>query len=297
MNILRTPDQNFSDLPDFPFKAKYLEDHPEFHGCRIHYLDEGPQDAEVVWLCLHGEPSWSFLYRKMIPVFTAAGHRVVLPDLIGFGKSDKPDDDEFYTFEMHRLMLLKFIDQLELKNINLVCQDWGGLLGLTLPMDREDLFKGLLVMNTALGTGDVPLGDGFTDWRSFVKSQPDLNVGGLMKRSIPMLSEEEVAAYAAPFPDASYKAGVRQFPQLVPEHFDDPGAELSRRARSWWENEWRGKSLMAIGMQDPVLGPPAMMHLHKSIKGCPPPIEIADGGHFLQEWGKEIAEQAISDLS
>ena len=297
MNILRTPDEHFSDLSNFPFKPNYIEGQPEFHGCRIHYLDEGPKDAAVTWLCLHGEPSWSYLYRKMIPVFTAAGHRVVAPDLIGFGKSDKPDDDTFYRFEMHRNMLLRFIDQLELNRINLVCQDWGGLLGLTLPMDREDLFKGLLVMNTALGTGDIPLGDGFTEWRSFVKSQPDLNVGALMKRSIPMLSEEEVAAYAAPFPDHTYKAGVRQFPQIVPEHFDDPGAELSRRARSWWENEWQGKSLMAIGMQDPVLGQPAMMHLHKSIKGCPPPIEIADGGHFVQELGEEIAEQAISALS
>ncbi len=297
MKILRTPEQHFSNLPDFPFSPNYLDNQPEYHNCRIHYLDEGPKDADTVWLCLHGEPSWSFLYRKMIPVFTAAGHRVVAPDLISFGKSDKPNEDAFYTFEMHRQMLLRLIDDLKLKNINLVCQDWGGLLGLTLPMDRADIFNGLLVMNTALGTGDVPLGDGFTDWRSFVKSQPDLNIAGLMKRSIPILTEEEANAYAAPFPDASYKAGVRQFPQLVPEHHDDPGAAISRRARSWWENEWHGKSLMAIGMQDPVLGPPAMLHLHKSIKNCPPAIEIADGGHFLQEWGKEIAEQAVVALT
>lgn len=296
MNILRTPEDRFKSLPNFNFTAHYLEGNPAYQNCRIHYLDEGPKDADVVWLCLHGEPSWSYLYRKMLPVFTAAGHRVVAPDLIGFGKSDKPDDDNFYTFDMHRQMLLAFIDELELTNINLVCQDWGGLLGLTLPMERTELFKGVLIMNTALATGDMRLGDGFTDWRSYVKSQPDLNVGGLMKRSIPMLSDEEVAAYAAPFPDASYKAGVREFPQLVPEHHDDLGAEISRQARSWWESEWRGKSLMAIGMQDPVLGPPAMMHLHKSINGCPPPLMIEDGGHFLQEWGEEIAQQAIDAL-
>ncbi len=297
MKILRTPEERFESLPDFDYAANYLEGNPAYQNCRIHYLDEGPKDAPLTWLCLHGEPSWSYLYRKMIPVFTAAGHRVIAPDLIGFGKSDKPDDDDFYTFEMHRNMLLALVEDLQLKNIALVCQDWGGLLGLTLPMENPDHYKALLVMNTALGTGDIPLGDGFIAWRSFVKSQPDLDVAGLMQRSTSILSAEEANAYAAPFPDQNYKAGVRKFPELVPEHYDDAGADISRTARSWWQSEWQGKSLMAIGAQDPVLGEPAMRHLHTLIKNCPPPLIIEDGGHFLQEWGADIAKQALDAFS
>jgi len=274
MKILRTPEHRFDNLPNFNYQENFLAGNEAYHNCRIHYLDEGPKDAPLTWLCLHGEPSWSYLYRKMIPVFTTAGHRVIAPDLIGFGKSDKPDDDDFYTFAMHRNMLLSLVDELRLQNIALVCQDWGGLLGLTLPMENPSLYHAVLIMNTALGTGDIPLGEGFTSWRSYVKKNPDLDVGALMRRSTPFLSAAEAAAYAAPFPDQTYKAGVRKFPELVPEHFGDPG-----------------------GMQDPVLGEPAMRHLHQSINGCPEPIIVNDGGHFLQEWGVEIALQALQDFS
>ncbi len=296
MNILRTPDSRFVDLPGFPFGAKYLEGLPGTNGCRVHYLDEGPSDAETVWLCLHGEPTWSYLYRKMIPVFIEAGHRTVAPDFIGFGRSDKPADDKDYTFDRHRDMLLALIDRLNLQNIRLVCQDWGGLLGLTLPMDRPNRFSALLVMNTMLGTGDFELSKGFLAWRDFVKSKPDLDVAKLMVRTAPTLSDEEAAAYAAPFPDVTYKAGVRSFPDLVPDGPDAPGAELSRQARTWWQNEWQGKSLMAIGMQDPVLGPAVMRALHSTIRKCPAPIEIANAGHFVQESGEAIAARAVAEF-
>jgi pimeloyl-ACP methyl ester carboxylesterase len=296
MDSLRTPDERFKDLPGFSFAPHYLEDLPGFAGLRLHYLDEGPAKAAAVWLCLHGEPTWSYLYRKMIPVFTAAGERVVAPDFIGFGRSDKPVADAVYTFDFHRTLLLALIDRLKIRNIRLVCQDWGGLIGLTLPPSRPDLFTGLLVMNTALGTGDIPLGEGFLAWRRYVRTNPDFDVAALMRRSTPNLSAEEAYAYAAPFPDARYKAGVRRFPDLVPERPEAPGAALSRQARAWWQNEWRGKSLMAIGMQDPVLGPPAMRHLHRIIRNCPPPIEVAEAGHFVQEWGGPIAERAIAEL-
>ncbi len=296
MEILRTPDERFQNLPGYPFAPHYLDELPGFGGIRIHYLDEGPADADTVWLCLHGQPTWSYLYRKMIPVFAAAGHRVVAPDLIGFGRSDKPTDDAVYTFEFHREMLIAFIERLDLRNIGLVCQDWGGLLGLTLPMAMPERFSALLVMNTGLGTGDVPLGDGFLAWREFVRKNPDFDIAGLMKRTTPVLGDEEAAAYAAPFPESSYRAGARRFPELVPDDPDAPGAELSRRARSWWKDEWTGKSLMAIGMQDPVLGPPAMRYLHRFIRNCPPPIEMPEAGHFVQEWGQSIAERAIKDF-
>lgn len=296
MKILRTPDDCFLNLPGFSFAPNYLEDLPGFEGIRVHYLDEGPANADIIWLCLHGQPTWSYLYRKMIPVFVKAGHRVVAPDFIGFGRSDKPAEDSVYTFDFHREMLLSLIDRLDLGNIRLVCQDWGGLLGLTLPMSRPDRFSALLVMNTTLGTGDIPLGEGFIAWRDYVRNQPDFDIAALMLRSLPGLSTEEAAAYAAPFPDAGYKAGARRFPDLVPDHPDAPGAALSRKARTWWKNEWNGKSLMAIGMKDPVLGPPAMRYLHGIIRNCPPPIEVPEAGHFVQESGQAIAEKAVAEF-
>lgn len=296
MKILRTPDDCFLNVPGFSFAPNYLEDLPGFEGIRVHCLDEGPADADVIWLCLHGQPTWSYLYRKMIPVFVKAGHRVVAPDFIGFGRSDKPAEDSVYTFDFHREMLLSLIDRLDLRGIRLVCQDWGGLLGLTLPMSRPDRFSALLVMNTTLGTGDIPLGEGFLAWRAYVKNHPDFDIAALMLRSLPELSAEEAAAYAAPFPDASYKAGARRFPEMVPDHPDAPGAALSRKAREWWKDEWEGKSLMAIGMKDPVLGPPAMRYLHGIIRNCPPPIEVPEAGHFVQEAGEAIAQRAVVEF-
>ena len=296
MTVLRTPDERFENLPGYDFQPNYVDDLPGFDGIRIHYLDEGSPDAEVTWLCLHGEPTWSYLYRKMIPVFTAAGHRVIAPDFIGFGRSDKFEADDDYHFDMHRDMLVALIERLDLTNVRLVCQDWGGLLGLTLPPAMPDRFAGLLVMNTALNTGDLKLGDGFLAWREYARSNPDMDVAALMRRTTPILSDAEAAAYTAPFPDISYKAGVRRFPDMVAETPDAPGTEISRQARDWWSNEWSGKSLMAIGMRDPVLGPPAMRYLHGLIRGCPEPMEIEDGGHFVQEWGETIAIRAVDEL-
>ena len=156
-DILRTPDERFANLPGYPFAPHYVEDLDGYRGLRVHYLDEGPRDAGKVFLCLHGQPTWSYLYRRMIPVFTAAGHRVVAPDLPGFGRSDKPADDARYTFMFHRDMLKNLVERLDLRNVVLTVQDWGGLLGLTLPMDMPERFSGLLIMNTAFATGDVPL--------------------------------------------------------------------------------------------------------------------------------------------
>lgn len=292
-NIVRTHDERFLDLPGFPYKPHYSEKLPGYENLRMHYLDEGPKDAKHVFLCLHGEPTWSYLYRKMIPVFSSAGHRSVAPDLFGFGRSDKPVDEEVYTFAFHRDSLIAFIKILDLKNITLVCQDWGGILGLTLPMDMPKRFSRILVMNTTLGTGDVPLSEGFLAWRDWTNKNPDMVIGKLMKRSCPHLDERECMAYDAPFPDAGYKAGVRRFPNLVPDHPNAPGAGLSRKARHWLQHEWSGQSFMAIGMQDPVLGPPIMYELRKIIRGCPEPYEVGEGGHFVQEWGTEIAKNAL----
>jgi haloalkane dehalogenase len=293
MQKLRTPEECFLQLPGFSLVPNYLEDLPGCGSLRVHYIDAGPVDADKVWLCLHGQPAWSYLYRKMIPVFVKAGNRVLVPDLIGFGRSDKPVEESVYTFAFHRTMLLSLIDRLDLRNIVLVCQDWGGLLGLTLPMSRPDRFSALLVMNTMLGTGDFPLSEGFLAWRTFVRNRPDFDIAALMRRSCPGLSAQEAEAYAAPFPDDSYRAGVRRFPELVPDHLNAPGAALSREARGWWHNEWQGDSLMVIGMQDPVLGPQTMGRLHSIIRHCPPPLELPEAGHFVQEWGESVAERAV----
>lgn len=295
--MLRTPDHRFSLLPGFSFTPNYLEELRGYQGIRIHYLDEGPRSANRTFLCLHGEPTWGYLYRKMIPVFVAAGHRAIAPDFIGFGRSDKPVDEAIYTFNFHREMLLRFVEGLDLQNIILVCQDWGGLLGLTLPMTMPDRFQGVLLMNTAFATGDMPLGKGFVEWRGWVAQNPDMDVAKLMQRACPQLSPQECAAYAAPFPDVGYKAGVRRFPQIVPDRPDAEGAELSRAARQWFQTEWKGQSFMAVGMKDPVLGPPAMAYLRKQIRNCPPPLELAEAGHFVQEWGVEVATRAIQSFS
>jgi len=284
---MRTPDERFADLPGFPWAPNYLQ----WQGYRVHYLDVGSGDRTL--LCLHGEPTWCYLYRKMIPPFVAAGYRVVAPDFIGFGRSDKPVEEEVYSFEFHRNMLLFLIEKLNLSNIALAIQDWGGLLGLTVPMEMAERFERLLVMNTALGTGDVPLSEGFIAWRAWVNKNPALDCGKLLARACPQLSAAEAAAYEAPYPDTASKAGVRRFPNLVPDRPDAPGAALSRRARDWWQNAWRGEAFMAIGARDPVLGPPVMQALRKIIRNCPEAFILAEGGHFLQEWGEEIAAQAL----
>ncbi len=293
MERLRTPDSRFAMLPDFPYAARYLDDLPGLDGLRLHYVDEGPPDARTVYLCLHGEPTWAYLFRRMMPTFVGAGARVVAPDLFGFGRSDKPVDEAFYTFTRHRDTLLRFIERLDLGGMILVCQDWGGLLGLTLPAAMPDRFAGLLVMNTMFATGDRPLSKGFLDWRTWVAKNPDLGVGKLMKRTCPHLSDAEAAAYDAPYPDSRYKAGARRFPALVPDHPLADGAALSRSARDWFGTQWRGKTFMAIGATDPVLGPPVMNELATMIRDCPPPYVVAGAGHFVQEWGEDIARRAV----
>ncbi len=295
-HVLRTEDARFLNLPGYEFAPHYVDSLPGLKSLRVHYLDQGPPDAQHTVLCLHGQPTWSYLYRKMIPVFVAEGQRVVAPDLIGFGRSDKPVDEGFYTFSRHRDMLLAFVQALQLRNVTLVVQDWGGLLGLTLPMEMPDVFRRLVVMNTALGTGDVPLGQGFLDWRAYNARNPDLDIAALMRRAEPGLTAEEAAAYAAPFPDVRYKAGVRRFPLLVPDNPDADGAAISRQARDWWRTQWAGQSFMAIGMLDPVLGAPTMQNLRKIVSGCPEPLLLGEAGHFVQERGEAVARAALASF-
>lgn len=293
MEILRTPDERFADLPGWPYPPRYVDDLPGYDGLRMHYVDEGPRDAPVTFVCLHGEPTWSYLYRRMIPVFSKAGHRVIAPDLFGFGRSDKPADEAAYTFAFHRDALKRFFERFDLLDACLVVQDWGGLLGLTLPMDYPERITRLVVMNTGLGVGR-PAGPGFEAWRAYNAAHPDLDVAALMKRSVPILTEAEAQAYAAPFPDARFKAGVRRFPELVPTRPEMPGTETSLDAAEFLSREWLGESFMAIGLLDPVLGEPVMRALHRKIRNCSHPLLLEQAGHFVQEWGEEVARAALA---
>lgn len=293
-DALRTPESAFVDLPGYPWRPRYLSELPALAGLRLHYLDEGPAHAPLTWLCLHGNPSWSYLYRHMIPVLTAAGQRVVAPDLIGFGKSDKPKKEAFHRFDRHRQILLDLVEHLDLRDIVLVVQDWGGLLGLTLPMTAPGRYRGLLAMNTMLATGDAPLPPGFLAWRALCAAKPGYGIGRLLARGNPRLGAAECAAYDAPFPDAGHRAATRAFPALVPEHPGDEGAAVSRQARAFWREAWHGRSLMVIGAADPVLGESVMRSLHADIRGCPEPWVLTQAGHFVPEVaGAQIARRAL----
>jgi len=293
IEALRTPEVRFSFLPGFPYEPRYIDDLPGYESLRLAYVDEGPAEAETVFLCLLGEPTWSYLYRKMIPVFTAAGHRAVAPDLYGFGRSDKPVEESTYTFDFHRESLMRFIERLDLRGITLVCQDWGGLLGLTLPMDMADRFTRLLVMNTGIPIGE-PISDGFAGWKAFAAAAPEIPTGGLIvSDALAATNVFDALAYDAPFPDARYKAGVKRFPAMVPVEPGMEGIEYGVRARKFLSNDWSGESFMAIGMRDGVLGEKVMEELRGLIRGCPEPMKIEEAGHFVQEYGEPIARRAL----
>jgi haloalkane dehalogenase len=295
MEVLRTPDDRFASLPGYPFEPHYLEV-PDGEGgeLRVHYVDEGPGDADPV-LLLHGEPSWSFLYRKMIPVITAAGHRAVAPDLVGFGRSDKPSKRDDYTYQRHVDWMRGLLEQLDLRNVTLVGQDWGGLIGLRLVAEHPDRFARVVAANTFLPTGDRNPGDAFLAWQKFSQETPRFPVGRIVNGGcVTELPEDVVAAYDAPFPDETYKEGARQFPLLVPTSPSDPAAEPNRRA---WEalSEFDRPFLTAFSDSDPITGG-ADRVLQESIPGAKgrPHTTLTGGGHFLQEdVGEELARVVV----
>jgi haloalkane dehalogenase len=285
MPVIRTPDERFSNLPDFPF----VPHHVEINRLRVHYVDEG--EGEVI-LCLHGEPSWSYLYRKMIPLLSGK-HRVVAMDFIGFGKSDKFTEREAYSFQMHHDTLVRFIDTLALDGITLVGQDWGAEIGLPVAAEMPQRFARLVIMNTGLPTGDEPMGEGFLRWRQFAERTPDMSIGRVIRSSAvrpDSIPPEVIAAYDAPFPDASYKAGAAAWPLLVPIHPDDPGAAEMRQTRQLL-SKWDKPALVMFSDGDPITrgGDKFFRRLIPTAKDQPE-IVIKGAGHFLQEEkGEEIA--------
>ena len=290
MDFLRTPDERFADLPDFPFAPHYVD----VDGLRMHYLDEGPPDGEVV-LLLHGEPSWSYLYRRMIPVLTRAGLRAVAIDLVGFGRSDKPTQREDYTYQAHVDWTWAAIEAIGLTDITLVCQDWGGLIGLRLVGEHPERFARVVAANTVLPTGDLDPGEAFLAWRQFSQESPDFPVGKIIGGAcVGKLAPEVAAAYDAPFPDESFKAGARQFPILVPTRPDDPASAANRAA---WEvlRTFDKPFLCAFSDSDPITRAAEPL-LRKQIPGAEGQthVTITEAGHFLQEdRGVELAEAVV----
>ena len=284
MHALRTPDERFANLPGYKFAANYIEvDDFEGGQLRMHYIDEGPRDGEVIWM-QHGEPSWAYLYRKMITPLTAAGYRVIVPDLIGFGRSDKPSERTDYTYQRHLDWVTQLLDQLQLKDITLVCQDWGGLLGLRLVGEQPERFARVVASNTMLPTGDHPPGDAFFKWKAFSQEVDVFPTAGIIKGAtvLPM-TPEVYAAYDAPYPDESFKAGARQFPTLVPVTPDDPASNANREA--WQSLQGFSKPfLCAFSDSDPVTAGGDKI-MRKLIPGCEGQAHttIEQGGHFVQE--------------
>ena len=294
MDVLRTPDDRFEGLAGYAFTPHYIED----DGVRIHYVDEGPADAAPV-LFLHGEPSWSYLYRTMIPILVRAGHRCVAPDLVGFGRSDKPASQQDYSYQRHVDWMRALITALDLRGVVLFCQDWGGLIGLRVLTGAPDRFARVVVSNTGLPTGDAKPAEAFLRWRQYSQTTPNFHIGGIVQGGcVNDLPAEVIAAYDAPFPDDRYKAGARQFPLLVPTEPNDPASEANRKA---WQilKQWKKPLLTAFSDGDPVtkggerpfqkLVPGAQNQPHVTIKGA---------GHFLQEdKGEELASMVANFIA
>lgn len=300
MQILRTPDERFRDLPEFPYSPEYSEvDDGEGGRLRMAWVQDGPPDADPI-LLLHGEPSWSFLYRRMIPILAAAGHRVVCPDLVGFGRSDKPTRIEDHSYARHvEWMRALVFDVLDLHRVTLVGQDWGGLIGLRLAAEHPDRFANIVVANTGLPTGDIPMPEIWWQFRTAIQNLPTIDVGRFVASGCRRpVSDEVLAAYDAPFPDDSYCAGPRAMPGLVPTSPDDPASAANRSA---WKVLAASETpmLAAFSDSDPITGgmAPILKREMRGAQGIYHPV-IGDAGHFLQEdAGEELAEVIVEFLA
>ena len=292
MDYLRTPDERFLSLPGYNFTPHYVE----INGLRMHYIDEPGSSGETI-LMLHGEPSWCYLYRKMIPSISGAGHRAVAPDLFGFGRSDKPVRREDYSYQFHVEAITQFVERLDLRNITLFGQDWGGLIGLRVAAENEERFSRIVAANTFLPTGDNRPTEAFLRWLEYSQSVAEFHAGGIIKGAVVRKPAPEVlAAYDAPFPDETYKAGARAIPLLVPIAPDDPASEANRRA---WEvlKRWQKPFLTAFSDSDPVTrGGDA--YFQKVVPGCQgqPHTTVAGAGHFLQEDSGEELGRLVVDF-
>jgi len=287
--IFRTPDERFEGLPGYDFAPHYAE----IDGLRLHYVDEGPREGTPI-VCFHGEPTWAYLYRKMLPPLVAAGHRVICPDYAGFGRSDKPTDRGWYSYDGHVELMTALLDRLELRGATVVVQDWGGPIGLRWAVEQEERVERLVVLNTGIFTGRVS--KGFLAWRDFAQKNPDLPVGFVLQGATKSeLAPEVVAAYEAPFPSPESKAGAAQFPLLVPTEEDGPGASQMRAVADAL-SRWQKPALVAFSDSDPVFPHPKSGQVFcDRIPGARPQVTIAGAAHFLQEdEGEQITDEMLA---
>ncbi|MHA2283174.1 MAG: haloalkane dehalogenase [Promethearchaeota archaeon] len=290
MDLLRTPDERFENLPDFPYEPHYLE----IDSIRIHYVDEGPKDAEVI-LLMHGEPSWGFLYRHMIPILVKADLRIIAPDLVGFGRSDKPTEKEDHTYAKHVKWMSELVVQLDLQKITLFCQDWGSLIGLRVAIENQDRFSRIMLSNGGLPTGEQPLNKAFLDWRKLSREIPNFDVKVFLQLGTTTeLSDDILAAYDAPFPNEKYKAGARILPSLVPISIDDPEHDANKKAFEQF-GKWEKPFLTAFADSDPVTrGGDRFMQQYVPGAHGQKHTTIENAAHFVQEdKGPELAELII----
>ena len=294
IEFLRTPNKRFDNLPDFPYKPNYLE----VDEIRIHYIDEGPKSEECI-LLMHGEPSWCFLYRHMIPILSNAGYRTLAPDLVGFGRSDKPTEKSDHTYRKHVEWITKWLKTLDLQKITLFCQDWGSLIGLRVAIENQERFNRIVLSNGGLPTGEQRMSEAFINWREFSRSSPKFDVGTIIQSAtVTKLPKNVVKAYDAPFPDDSFKAGARIMPSLVPISKDDPEHEANKKAI---ENflKWQKPFLTAFSDNDPITRE-GDKFWQKNIPGAQGQHHrtIENASHFIQEdKGSELAELIIDFIN
>ena len=294
MEILRTPDECFDNLEDYPFEPNYIDIDHFGHNLRMHYLDENSESEEVV-LLMHGEPTWSYLYRKIIPTLVTAGKRVIAPDLIGFGKSDKPTSEDDYSYENHIIWAEALLKKLNLRNIIFFAQDWGGLIGLRLLAKYPDLYDGLVVSNSGLPIG-LPIGEAFMQWLEFSQNVEDFDCGKIVYQgSLKQLNEDEINAYNAPFPNDSYKAGPRVFPTLVPITKEHPQVQENIEA---WESlkNFKKPTITIFGKHDKAFLGGEKFFIEKIPGAKDMHHKIIDAGHFSQENQPELIAKTILSI-
>lgn len=290
MKLIKTPEERFETIPNFPYKPHYLE----IDGVRIHYLDEGPKSQECV-LLMHGEPTWCFLYRHMIPVLTKAGYRTLAPDLVGFGRSDKPTEQNDHTYRKHVEWITKWVKSLDLQKITIFCQDWGSLIGLRVAIENQERFSRIVLSNGGLPTGEQRMSDAFLNWREFSREADKFHVGRIVQGgTTTKLSRDVIKAYDAPFPDDSFKAGARIMPSLVPINKDDPEHENNKKSIELF-GKWNKPFLTAFADGDPITrGGDRFWQEHVPGAKGQNHVTIKDAGHFVQEdKGPELADLIV----
>lgn len=292
----RSTNENLFNLKDFPYEVKYIENiegFDEYNDIRMSYIDEGKHNSELTFLMLHGSPTWSYLWRHFIKELLDADLRAVALDMIGFGRSDKPLDEEAYTFDSMRNSIIDAVKKLDLKNIVLVVHEWGGFLGLTIPMELKDRIDGIIIHNTVLTTGNQLMSDSYTDWRKYISDNPDINIRAVMARTNKILNLKECNTYHAPYDTFESKIAIRTLPKIYPDHPDKPGANYAQSSLDWLTEEFEGLIVAISGMRDPLFPQEAQNAFLNSIPGIIKLPGVDNAGHFLPEWAMEYGTDLI----